>query len=138
MSSAHSRLSAIMLILAVIGIIDSAYLTYSHYNGTPVACPESGVINCSKVLSSPYSAIFGVPLGVFGMIFFLIELFMVGKTGYENIALFNIIGIAFVFYLLYAEYVLGAICIYCTVVHALVALLLILSIYGYVQERKKK
>ena len=67
--SKNGTLYAVMLLLVMIGIVDTAYLTYAHYTGTPVACPDSGVINCAKVLSSPYSAIFGIPLGFIGFIF---------------------------------------------------------------------
>ncbi len=130
------KLYAAMLFLVMIGVVDTVYLTYSHYTGTPVACPDSGVINCAKVLSSPYSTIFGIPLGLIGLVFFAIELFMLGRTSYENLMLFNIIGIATVFYLLYVEYVLGSICLFCTVVHILVTVLLVLSVYGYLKERK--
>ena len=130
------KLYAAMLFLVMIGVVDTVYLTYSHYTGTPVACPDSGVVNCAKVLSSPYSTIFGIPLGLIGLVFFAIELFMLGRTSYENLMLFNIIGIATVFYLLYVEYVLGSICLFCTVVHILVTVLLVLSVYGYLKERK--
>jgi uncharacterized membrane protein len=130
------RLYAVMLLLIMIGIVDAAYLTYSHYNGTPVACPDAGIVNCGKVLSSPYSTIFGIPLGFIGMVFFAIELFMLDRTDYENIMFFNIIGIATVVYLLYVEYVLGAICLYCTLVHILVVSLFVLSVYGYLREKK--
>ncbi len=137
MAIAHKKLQAAMLLLVAIGIIDSAYLAYSHYNGTPVACPESGIIDCGKVLGSAYSTILGMPLGLLGLIFFVIELFALGRTSYENLVLLNVIGIAFVFYLLYAEYALGAICIYCTLVHVVVALLLAFSVYGYLNEKKR-
>ena len=136
--SKNGTLYAVMLLLVMIGIVDTAYLTYAHYTGTPVACPDSGVINCAKVLSSPYSAIFGIPLGFIGFIFFVIELFAIDRTSYENLVFLNIIGLATVIYLLFVEYTLRTICLFCTVVHILVVLLLILSVYGYLQEKKQK
>ena len=55
---------AIAALLAVIGLIDSLYLTIEHLTGRTVQCTL--VSGCSEVLSSPYAVIGGVPLAAVG------------------------------------------------------------------------
>ena len=61
----------ILLILAALGIIDSAYLTYEHYAvDTTVTC-GFGIFNeCGRVLQSVYSVVYGIPLASFGFLYY--------------------------------------------------------------------
>ncbi len=129
------RYTKLALILSTLGIIVTAYLTITHYTNVQVACPNTGVINCEKVLTSPYSNLLGVPLGIWGLAFFLIETGVLLWGNKDARVIYNGLGLAFVLYFFWIEYTVGAICIYCTTVHALVILLLALSIYGYGKER---
>lgn len=124
-----------LILLALIGVADGVYLTVTHYLNVPVACPETGIINCQKVLSSQYSTIFGVPLGVFGTVFFAVEIVLLLYFKQKDLrVLYNGIGIGFVLYLLYIEYVLGAICIFCTLTHILVILLFAFSVMNLLNK----
>lgn len=120
-------------VLCVAGLAVSAYLTFEHYSSsTTLACPESATINCVKVTSSSYSELLGVPVALLGLLFFLAmtplclpfawrsanpwpqRLRMAGPA----------LGVVFVVYLVWAElFPIGAICLWCTVVHAVTLLL---------------
>ncbi len=126
------------LILSILGLAVSLYLVVAHYTNTPVACPKSGIIDCAKVLNSQFANLLGVPLGAWGAAFFIIEMLVVLYAGRDANVLYNGIGVAFVAYLLFAEYSLRAICIYCTSVHILVIALFLLSIYAYERGAGRK
>jgi uncharacterized membrane protein len=125
----NNQIQKLMLIIAVLGIIDTVYLTITHYTNTTVACPTVGIVNCENVLNSPYSTLIGIPLSLWGLFFFVIEIMLIFYTrGKDALLIYNGLGLGFVFYLLWIEYTLGSICIYCTAVHLFVLLLLILTI----------
>lgn len=121
---------AVTLPLAVAGLGLSTYLTWVHYaEPRSLSCPDTGVINCTKVTTSPESMIFGViPVALTGALYFLA---MAGLTlpGVWRSALpwlrrirfaGAVAGIGMVCYLVYVEaVVVHAICLYCTAVHAL-------------------
>lgn len=51
--------------IAVLGAINTGYLTITKLFGGETACPTSG---CEQVLSSPYAEVFGLPLALFGFL----------------------------------------------------------------------
>jgi uncharacterized membrane protein len=51
--------------IAVLGILNTAYLTINKFSQTTAACPTSG---CERVLDSPYATVFGLPLALFGLL----------------------------------------------------------------------
>ena len=56
-------------LLAFIGLADALYLTAHHYLGFPLACgPLSG---CGTVTSSLYSVVLGIPVALFGALYYL-------------------------------------------------------------------
>jgi uncharacterized membrane protein len=121
------------LAVSVAGVLVSAYLTYEHFTaGTTLACPETGVVNCFKVTSSQYSKLFGVPVALLGLLFF------VGMTALSVPPMWRtaspwpnrlrvtgvLVGVVMVCYLIWAElFQVDAICLWCTVVHALTLVL---------------
>jgi uncharacterized membrane protein len=125
-----------MIVLAVIGLIVSIYLVLVHYTSVPLVCSDTGLINCGSVLNSSYAYLLGIPIAVYGVVFFVVELVVLwltsakfkGRDGNDMRMIYNALGLAFVVYLLYAEYMVGHICIYCTTVHVVVVLLFILSL----------
>ena len=127
------------LVLAVLGLIDSAYQVYTHYSGTGLlGCSATGD-SCAAVQSSSYAYIFGIPVAVLGLAFYV---FMVAacspwawRAKLPAIRLVRlasvIIGILFVLYLVYREVIsLGKICEYCTSVHIITFLLFALIVYN--------
>ncbi len=133
-----------MLALSAIGLLTAAYLVIVHYTNVPLACSTSGLVNCNSVLNSTYGYLMGIPVADYGVVFFLVETAILLLTfgggrvseplGRDIRMLYNAIGLVFVFYLLYAEYVLGHICEYCTVIHIVTVLLFVLSLFSLEQK----
>ena len=115
--------------LAIIGLLSSIYLSYSAAFDVQVACPTTGIIDCGAVLNSVYAKTFGIPNGYLGVLFFAAVLALIYLKRPELLAALNAIGIGFVIYFVHAEYVLGSICIYCTIVHICTVALLAISVY---------
>lgn len=61
-------ISLIIVVLAIIGLSDASYLSYSEFNQVIVPCGES--TGCDLVLTSPYSKMFGLPIVYFGLIYY--------------------------------------------------------------------
>jgi dihydroorotate dehydrogenase subfamily 2 len=61
----------ILSFLILVGLTDSVFLTYEHYVLTSIGCPVSTWINCLVVTTSKYSEIFGIPLALLGVIYYM-------------------------------------------------------------------
>ena len=60
------------VLLSVAGLGVSIYLTVAHFTESQLAgCSESGLVNCTKVTTSPQSYVFGIPVAVLGLAFYL-------------------------------------------------------------------
>jgi uncharacterized membrane protein len=124
----------------LLGLGVSAYLgLQSDTGGGTVACPNTGFVNCQKVLQSAPANALGVPLPLVGLIFFLnLAIFNLPFAWRSSMLLLHLErlgtavgGVAFVLYLIYAElYVVDAICVWCTAVHVLSVLLFGLTVLG--------
>jgi uncharacterized membrane protein len=129
-------------LLALGALATSIYLTVAHYAAGEVtlACSADGLVNCELVTSSAQSMLGPFPVALLGTLWCLGMLTLLSLEGvldgrYERAALKGEVawtagGLAFVFYLLYAElFLIGAICAWCTVVHVLVVALFLLTLY---------
>lgn len=67
MAAFRRPLTIISLILGIVGLGLSVYLTYVHYNIDALVCGTGG---CEIVQTSQYSEMFGIPIAVFGVIMF--------------------------------------------------------------------
>jgi uncharacterized membrane protein len=134
--AAITKTKGTMLVLSVIGLLVALYLTIYHYSGVPLYCPNSGAVDCQLVLNSAYSMLLGIPIAAYGLAFFAIEIAIVLHFDKEQMLLWNTIGLGFVFYLAYAEYMLGSICLYCTTIHVIVVLLFLISAYLFAKREK--
>jgi uncharacterized membrane protein len=126
------RSAYVSLVLCVIGLGISIYLTYEHYTGNKtLACSENGKVNCAKVTTSQWSHIGGVPVAVFGLIFFvgMTVLCLPWVWRFPQLdalrVLGVIVGIGSALYLVWIElFKVDAICLWCTGVHIITLLLL--------------
>lgn len=126
------------LILSLMGMGVSIYLTAYHYLQIPLACSSTGIINCETVLNSGYAYLLGTPIAVFGILFFAVELVLLhaNHRRREDISvIYNAVGIGSVIYFIYLEKIIGSICLYCTLVHVIVIALFILSLHE-ISKRK--
>jgi uncharacterized membrane protein len=120
-------------LLSLGGLGVSTYLTAAHYSGgITLACPNTGVINCEKVTTSPESVVFGIPVAVLGLVFFaaMLVLNLPRAWRYRDLRIraarlgLAISGIGFAIYLVYTElFTIQAICLWCTSAHVLAFLI---------------
>ena|SRR3989344_8306269 len=118
--SLESRvLSTVLLVTAFLGFMDSAYLTFEKLNNSIPPC--SLVDGCEKVLTSPYSSVYGVPLSAFGALFYLcvfVLVFVIRESPnprwFQLLWLLANFGFIFSLMLLYIQIaVIGSYCFYC-------------------------
>lgn len=123
-------------ILSIAGLGVSIYLTIVHYSsGVTLACPDTGTVNCEKVITSPQSVVFGIPVAVLGLAFFVFMLAVNNPLAWRSPlraihlarVLSVVVGIVFVIYLVYVElFKVNAICLWCTSVHVITFVLFVL------------
>jgi len=128
------------LVLALAGLGVSIYLTIAHFTESSLAgCSESGLVNCTKVTTSAESYVFGIPVAVLGLAFFVFAVAIMSPWAWQSprreIHLARlasmVVGIGFVLYLIYAELIIiGSICLYCTSVHAITFVLFVLTVFA--------
>lgn len=126
-----------IIIIGLIGLTDSSYLTYSHYKANPINCftEVKQVNSCQVVAESAYSTILGVPISLMGMFFYLIVIF-IGALSFKNdftfllnlLLPFSVIAVLFSLRLTYLQiYVIGYLCYYCILSALLSCILLGIS-----------
>ena len=133
-----------LLALGALGV--AIYLTIAHYD-TKVAllCPNNSTINCQEVTTSPQSVIFGIPVAVLGLAYYVVVSILAWwprakmSAGFEMFRLLVALGgVGFILYLIYAEIVeIGAICLWCTSVHVLTVLIFLVLLYAWMTYRDR-
>lgn len=122
-TTAGSSIATLPLLAAMIalgGLVDSAYLTIKHITDEPVPC--SIIAGCETVLTSPYAEIWGIPLAAFGALAYFVAFSLAILVAFGNRSLWSIFGIQVVFmagftvWLLYLQaYIIGAFCQFCLI-----------------------
>jgi uncharacterized membrane protein len=131
-------------LLGVVGLIISMYLTATHYlaGQVPLACATGGIVNCEQVTTSAQSTIGPLPVAVLGLVWFgvWLGLLAAGRTLSHTWLVaarlaWATAGLLSVFYLVYAElFLIGAICSWCTVIHAVIIVLFLLAVADATEE----
>lgn len=127
----------ISLVLVVIGLIVSGYLSYEQFSSNPVACLEDAGFQCSVVESSSYSKVLGIPVAYLGLAtYVVIGLLTLLQNRVEFLVengillTFGIVLFAFL-YSLYLVYVQGVIleawCQWCLIHEAVMTLLFVVT-----------
>jgi uncharacterized membrane protein len=127
-------------VLSLGGLAVSTYLTIAHFNTTvTLACPATSTINCEKVTTSPESYVFGIPVAVLGLAFYIFLAVAnspwVWRVQWPYLRWARIasvvVGIVFVLYLVYCElFKIGAICLWCTSIHVITFCLFALIVFA--------
>lgn len=138
------------LLLSLIGLGLSIYLTITHFDKQLLVCSNSGAINCAKVTTSGESRFVGIPVAFLGLGNYVVLTALNtpwawrAKVRWVHVARFVlvIVSMCFVLWLVFAEVeIIGAICVYCTAVHVTTfALLIVMTIVaptqlGWARER---
>jgi uncharacterized membrane protein len=127
--------------LAIAGLGVSTYLTIAHFTqSTLLGCAHTtGLVDCTKVTTSAQSYVFGIPVAVLGMAFYVFAVAIMSPWAWRakrpEVHLVRIasvlVGIGFVLYLLYAElFIIKSICLYCTSVHVITFALFVLTMFS--------
>jgi uncharacterized membrane protein len=135
--------SWIALVSAVAGLAASVAAAYVHYHllrdpGYLSFCDISATMSCTQVYSSVYGVMFGVPVALFGAIWFALAtlLALAGLSARPAVAenvpgyLFagSTLALSMILYLGYASFVLlKMVCILCVVTYAAVIALFLVS-----------
>lgn len=138
------------ILLGLIGMYLSYYAWQVHLvvaRGEESGCGVTQTINCDAVLSSKYAAIFGVPVGVYGMVYFAVILL----TAVSNDANFSWTRFRFTQLLLscagiassigftyISKVILHTYCLICLRVHATTTSLFIVSLLLWMIARKRE
>ena len=110
-----------LLFLSLIGFLDADYITVKHYLGVPLTCSvfEGG----EKVTTSQYAAIGGIPVALFGAVYYLSILVLTilyldteKVWAIRLISRFSVVGFLVSLWFIYLQlFVIKAICFYCVV-----------------------
>ncbi len=119
-SSSKPKLPIIAAIVAMVGIVDSVYLTVQHFTGEKVPC--SLITGCEQVLSSQYAEMFGIPTAAFGAAAYFFAFSLAVLAAYGNRLMWSVFGVLvvimtiFTVYLIYLQaFVIEAFCQFCLI-----------------------
>lgn len=113
----------VIILLMLFGIFDTSYLVYEHFSNVMPPCSINGLFSdCGKVLRSEYSLLFGIPLSLLGLFYYLLLFFSFIGYRVKHQAwilrltfLISTFGAIFSTYLMYLQFfVLRSLCVYCT------------------------
>jgi len=114
---------ALLIALSLIGVADSWYLAESAATDTPLICGPGMLEGCNAVAQSPYSKLFGIPLGVYGVLFYSLVLIVSAAMLFfkqQALSFYLLIitfvgGVASVVFLFIQFFLIQALCIYCLI-----------------------
>ena len=138
-SKQHLRQQFLLLFCALAGAGIAIYLTFIHYQAVPLVCSTSGIVDCARVLTSPYSVLpsTAIPISLpgIGWCAVMAVLAFVGmrqqvRSQRLDIAqcIWALSGTVTVFYLVYVEIVrIRYICMWCTFLHVIIIIIFIVT-----------
>jgi len=139
-STSIAKIPVAAAVVALIGIIDSVYLTIHHLTAVPVPC--SLISGCETVLTSQYAEIAGIPLAAFGAAAYFIAFSLAILAAFGNRLMWTLFGIqaavmaAVTCWLVYLQaFVIGAFCQFCLISALTSFTLLILFIASKLLKR---
>jgi uncharacterized membrane protein len=125
-----------MIAITLIGLGVASYLTYVHYAGIKPACTAGE--SCTKVQTSIYSDLAGVPVALIGLIGYVAIMASLlapenETTRFATVAL-TVVGFGFSAYLTYRElFSIHAICEWCVSSAIIMTVLMCLSIWRFLR-----
>ena len=119
----------LVMVLSALGLLVSLYIHFVIETGNIAhACKIGQHIDCTDVVNSVYGHFLGIPWSLYGAFYFVVFLALYFVDYYDDYVMAGLVflGLISVANFLYIEYILGAICLYCTTVHIIVILLSLL------------
>jgi uncharacterized membrane protein len=143
----NGSLYRVSLLLVLIGIGISGYLSYSKLTSTDLICLDSEVINCDLVQNSIYARVAGIDISYLGLLAYLIlggllllEHRVPLLRDYGSILIFGATLFAFLYavWLVYVQAVLlMAFCTWCLAHEVTITLLFVVSAVRLWQHLRK-
>ena len=134
-----------MLALALVGIGVAVYDAYAIYNGQALWCPPP-INGCNEVASSPYARIFDLPVGYFGVVYYLTMFGLAALLAFDPLSrglrfgalAYAGLGVCFSIYFMYLQIAfIHAFCIYC-LISAVTTLLLLAAALAHARGETLK
>jgi uncharacterized membrane protein len=128
------KASLAMLLLALLGLAVAFYDSYALYNGQALWCPPP-INGCNEVANSPYARILDLPVGYFGVIYYLYMFFLAALLVFDPFSrglgwgaiVYAALGVCFSVYFINLQInFIHAFCIYC-LISAITTFLLLIS-----------
>jgi uncharacterized membrane protein len=125
------------LLLCVFGLGVSIYLTITHFSPHALVCVSNSTFNCEKVTTSPQSEVFGIPVAMLGLFYFVPMFALCLPAGWRSAdrrihlarLVLSIVGVGMILYLLIAElFIIKAICLWCSSVHIVTFILFVIVV----------
>jgi len=130
-----------MLVLAILGFADTAYLSFETLSGRVPPCT---IVNgCEKVLTSAFSHLGPIPISLFGVGYYVVVLILIMLSldtrngAYIRYAVY-IVGLAWLASLglfLIQALILHAYCFYCIISAGITTLLAICGVFAFKQTK---
>jgi uncharacterized membrane protein len=125
-----------LIVLTLLGLAVASYVTYVHYAGIKPACTAGE--SCTKVQTSRYSELAGVPVALIGLIGYVAILATLLAPEGENtrfaLAALTVGGFAFSAYLTYRElFSIHAICEECASSAVIMTIMMCLSVWRFLR-----
>lgn len=106
--------------VALLGLLDSGYLTIKHFTETPVPC--NIVAGCETVLTSAYAQYAGIPTAAYGALAYFVAFSLAILAAYGNRLMWKLFSVqaaimaVVTLWLLYLQaFVIGAFCQFCLI-----------------------
>ena len=122
-SATPCQLPYVMMALALIGMAVAFYDSYAIYNVQPLWCPPP-INGCNEVAASPYARLFGLPIGYYGVVYYLYMFGLAALLASDPLArglrlgavLYAALGVSFSLYFMVLQLsIIRAFCIYCLI-----------------------
>ena len=125
------------LVLSLFGLGVAIYLTITHFSPHALVCVKNSTFNCEKVTTSPQSEIFGIPVAMLGLFYFVPMIALCLPVAWRSTdrrvhlarLILAITGVGMIIYLISAEFfVIKAICLWCSSVHIVTFILFVIIV----------
>jgi vitamin-K-epoxide reductase (warfarin-sensitive) len=118
----------LLLLLALIGFVDSGFALREHYRTDASPCSINEHWDCGIVNHSPFAVLAGIPVADIGMAGYLFLGILAFKRAYRLFLAAALVGLGFSLYLAHVEaHILGVWCVYCAASLAIISLLTLLD-----------
>jgi uncharacterized membrane protein/glutaredoxin len=119
----------LILIVAILGMLFTGYMTYVHYQPSSSVCLLGGN-QCTQIIQGSYSELLGIPVSLIGFLVFFSIAFLafMSKESNKNIFWLSLLGVFGAGYFNYIMiFKLGSLCPWCELSHFSYLAILFLS-----------